>query len=434
MDVLIIIHLPPFIDNYILHMKKRKIFLFLLVSSCICYSVSSKASDSTLTIPAGTTALQTTYIQNDINYCKSSTGGGTVRLKGGAGNSDTFITAPICLKSNVTLRIDSGVTLLGDPTMADWTVGGTLYALLYTSGTNTNITITGRGTIDGNGKPWWDAFNANANLTRPYLIKPSNVTNLTIDSVTITNSPMFHVEPTQCTNVIIDHVTINTSDTTHNTDGIDPSVCKNVLITNCSISDGDDCIAIKSGRIGGNLVAGACQDITVANCTFGYGHGVSIGSETDNGFVNLRVTGCTFTNTTNGIRVKSYPGAGGLCQNLYYSNITMTGVTNPIVIDMDYSGDVGSYSTDNPSVYGLYINNLTSTGSSNDGTITGTASSLVQNINFSNVSLKTKSGGTANMTIAYAAGVKFSNVTINGSAASNGTNVITTNVTGTSGF
>ena len=112
----------------------------------------------------------------------------------------------------------------------------------------------------------------------------------------------------------------------------------------------------------------------------------------------------------------------------------MTGVTNPIVIDMDYSGDVGSYSTDNPSVYGLYINNLTSTGSSNDGTITGTASSLVQNINFSNVSLKTKSGGTANMTIAYAAGVKFSNVTINGSAASNGTNVITTNVTGTSGF
>jgi polygalacturonase len=388
----------------------------------------SDENDSTLTITSGNTALQTTYIQNAINYC-NSTGGGTVRLTIGS-----YYTAPIVLKSNVTLRIDSGATLYGSTTMSDWSPGGTLAAaLITTSGTNTNITITGQGTIDGSGAPWWAAFNSSG-ITRPYLIKISNITNLTIDSITVQNSPMFHIEPVQCTNVIIDHVKINTINTSPNTDGIDPSVCKNVLITNCSISDGDDCIAIKSGRINSKLVAGACQDITVANCTFGYGHGLSIGSETDNGFVNLRVTGCTFTNTTNGIRVKSYPGAGGLCQNLYYSNITMTGVTNPIVIDMDYSGDVGSYSTDIPSVYGLYINNLTSTGSSNDGTITGTSGSLVQNINFSNVSLTTASGGTAKMTIAYAAGVKFSNVLINGAAAKNGTNVTTSNVTGTSGF
>jgi polygalacturonase len=413
----------------------KKVFFLLFITGGICYSTACKASilddnDSTLTIAPGDTALQTTYIQNAINYC-NSTGGGTVRLTAGS-----YYTAPITLKSNVTLRIDSAATLFGSTNMADWSPGGSLVAaLITTSGnTNTNITITGKGTIDGSGAAWWAAYNANNSFNRPYLIKLSNVTNLTIDSITVQNSPMFHIEPTACTNVIIDHVTINTINTSPNTDGIDPSVCKNVLITNCSISDGDDCIAIKSGRESGKIVIGSCQDITIANCTFGYGHGVSIGSETDNGFLNLRVTGCTFNKTTNGIRVKSYPGAGGLCENLYYSNITMTGVTNPIVIDMDYSGDVGSYATDIPSVNGLYINNLTSTGSSNDGTITGTSGSLVQNINFSNVSLTTKSGGAANITIAYAAGVKFSNVVINGSAASNGGNVITTNVTGTSGF
>ena len=99
---------------------------------------------------------------------------------------------------------------------------------------------------------------------------------------------------------------------------------------------GDDNIAIKAGRNGSTLVPGGCQDITVTNCTFLHGHGLSIGSETNSGYKNIRVVGCTFNGTTNGIRVKSAVSAGGLCENLYYSDITMTKVTNPIVIDMAY--------------------------------------------------------------------------------------------------
>jgi polygalacturonase len=402
-----------------------KIFFLTLIASGIC-SFSAKASscwddnDTTLTVAAGDTTLQTNYIQKAIDYC-TNTGGGTVRLTAG-----TYRTAPISMKSNVTLRIDSGATLLGSPNMADWTVGGSLKNLINNSGSISNVTITGQGTVDGSGAPWWAAFNANSALNRPRLIYLSNVTNLTIDSITITNSPMFHIVPNNCKNVVIDHVTINTINTSPNTDGIDPSQCYNVLITNCSISDGDDNIAIKSS---GAYGFGGCQDITVANCSFGYGHGLSIGSGTSSGYTNLRVTGCTFNGTTAGIRIKSGPGEGGMVSNVYYSNITMKNVTTPIEVDYLYQNKVTT-PPDIPALSGLYINNLTATGSSNAGAIAGLSYLPLENIVFSNVNISAKSG----MKLSYADKVTFKNVIINKAPAKSGTNVTVTGVTNATGF
>ncbi|MFP5039384.1 glycoside hydrolase family 28 protein [Parasediminibacterium sp. JCM 36343] len=390
-------------------------FLHLLsIKTCMANTLDDD-NDSTLTVATGDTTLQTKYIQNAINYC-SSTGGGTIRLTAGV-----YRTAPLLMKSNITLRIDSAATLQGSPIMADWTVGTTLRNLLYTSGNLTNVRITGQGTIDGSGAPWWAAFNANNAVNRPRLIYLSNVTNLTIDSLNIQNSPTFHIVPNNCRNVVIDHITINTDKNSPNTDGIDPSGCYNVLITNCSVSVGDDNIAIKAGS--------NCQDITVANCTFGYGHGLSIGSETNGGYNNLRVTGCTFKSTTNGIRIKSGPGIGGLVSNTYYSNITMTGVTNPIVVDFTYANTVTT-PPKIPAVNNFFINNLTVTGSGNAGTFLGLTNSLIQNIVLTNVNIAAKKG----MAISFANGVTFKNVIINKAPAKNGTNVITTSVTGIQGF
>jgi polygalacturonase len=404
-------------------MNKR--FFFLLFTSFICFNITNAAihfedNDSTLSIVAGDTTLQTTYIQNAINYC-NSTGGGTVRLTLG-----TYRTAPVTMKSNVTLRIDSGATLLGSPNMADWTEKGSLKNLINNSNAISNVTITGQGTIDGSGAPWWTAYEANTSLTRPRLIQMQNVTNLTIDSVTLQNPPMFHIAPENCKNVLIDHVIINTIDTSPNTDGIDPAECYNVVISNCYISDGDDNIAIKSAAAYG---FGGCQDITVANCTFGAGHGLSIGSGTSSGYNNLRVTGCTFNGTTNGIRIKSGPGEGGLVSNVYYSNITMKNVYNPIVVDFAYQ-NVVTTPPDIPALGNFYINNLTVTGSNNAGQIIGLTNSILQNINFSNVNIAAKNG----MTLSYANDVTFKNVTINKAPAKNGTNVKTTGVTNTTGF
>ena len=406
-------------------MNKHLVYFLAFCVLCI-YSGKTFAcyddNDSTLTIASGDTTLKTTYIQGAINYC-NKTGGGTVRLTAG-----TYRTAPLKMLSNVTLRIDSAATLLGSPNMADWTVSGSLKNLLYTGSALTNVRITGGGTIDGSGAPWWAAYNAKTISNRPRLIYLSNITNLTIDSLTIQNSPSFHIVPNACTNVVIDHITINTDKNSPNTDGIDPSQCFNVLITNCSISDGDDNIAIKAGGNAG--AAAGCQDITVANCTFGYGHGLSIGSETSGGYNNLRVTGCTFNKTTNGIRIKSYTGAGGLVTNAYYSNITMTGVTNPIVIDWNYSTAVVTTPPNVPAGANLYFNNLTVTGSANAGIFNGLTNSIIQNIVMTNANISAKTG----MTIHYANGVTFKNVIINKAAAKNGTNVICTGVTGIQGF
>jgi len=414
--------------NYFLiyyNMTKRLVYIFVLTLGILSH-YSSKAADSTLApVIAGDTTLKTTLIQNAINYCNKN-GGGTIRLTGGI-----YRTGPIRILSNITLRIDSGATLLGSPIMTDWNVGTTMRNLLYTTGGPfVNVRITGKGTIDGNGAPWWAAYNANNTISRPRLIYLSNITNLTIDSLTVQNSPSFHIVPNTCKNVVIDHITINTLKTSPNTDGIDPSQCYNVLITNCSISTGDDNIAIKAG---GNVGFAATQDITVTNCTFGAGHGLSIGSETFGGYNNLRVSGCTFKSTTNGIRIKSSAGNGGLVSNTYYSNITMTGVTNPIVIDWNYSAPVTTTPPMIPAGSNIYFNNVNITGSANAGLFNGLTNSLIQNVVITNSNISASKV----MTMNYVSGVTFKNVIINKAAAKFGTNVTTTkagSVTGIQGF
>ena len=149
---------------------KRSLF-FSIIVLCLIHSNSIHAStfiddnDSTLSVAAGDTSLQTTYIQNAINYVSSS-GGGKVILTPGI-----YRTAQFSMKSNVNLYLDSGSVLLGSPIMADWTVGGSLLNLINNGGkTLTNVTISGRGTIDGSGAPWWAAYNANNAISRPRLI------------------------------------------------------------------------------------------------------------------------------------------------------------------------------------------------------------------------------------------------------------------------
>src|SRR5208283_2121473 len=103
-----------------------------------------------------------------------------------------------------------------------------------------------------------------------------------------------------------------------------------VLIQNCYISDGDDNI-----EIGGS--GGPAADVTVTNCAFGTGHGVSIGSITSGGVHDLTVINCTYNGTGYGIRMKSDNDRGGLVQNLKYCNLTMTNVGYPIVIYSYYN-------------------------------------------------------------------------------------------------
>ena len=83
----------------------------------------------------------------------------------------------------------------------------------------------------------------------------------------------------------------------------------------------------------------------ITNCTFGYGHGVSIGSGTTDGVTNLTVINCTFNNTDNGIRMKSDSGKGGNAQYLYYYNLSMTNITYAPIIIYSYYNTYGNPTT-----------------------------------------------------------------------------------------
>ncbi len=359
-------------------------------------------------------------LQQAIDSC-SAAGGGTLILPKG-----TYMIGPIYMKSNVTLYLDSLATLLASSNMNDFTIGTkTLNVINGTNSSNTaiqNVTIKGKGTIDGNGAAWWAAYKSNTSISRPRLVYIINCNNLTLDSITLQNSPSFHFVPNQCQNVTASNLKIFAPSTSPNTDGIDPSDCQGVTITNCVIDNGDDNIAIKAGRIN-NAIGIGCQDLTVTNCTFLHGHGLSIGSETNDGVKNLTVTNCTFNGTTNGIRLKSLIGAGGMMQNLHYTGITMTNVTNPLIIDLNYNGSA-PYPTDIPSVNGVYIDHLTVTGSKNAGSLVGLTNSMLQNISLTNMNISAQTG----LVLTNGANITMSNYNI---TVVTGKSIIATNATGT---
>ena len=134
-----------------------------------------------------------------------------------------------------------------------------------------DVTLTGKGTIEGNGSVWWEAAEearkkvSGFTLPRPNLIVPTRIKNLRISGITIQNSPKFHLVPTECEDVWIEGIKILAPERAANTDAIDPSICRNVTVTNCLKDVGDDNIAIKSGK----KVEGrefACENITITDC------------------------------------------------------------------------------------------------------------------------------------------------------------------------
>lgn len=289
--------------------------------------------------------IDTEAIQKAINEC-SSAGGGTVLLSSG-----TYLCKPIVLSSKVTLHLDEGAKLKATDDPQDFirpgrsieTAKGSSDFSAFIGGRNLNdIAITGKGVIDGSGVRWWipaeEARTKQAGYTmpRPRLILLEGCKNVKIIGVSLVNSPSFHLVPKRCENVLIESVTIRCPPIAPNTDAIDPAESRNVHISKCIIDVGDDNVALKSGRQNPQYPNQACANITVSDCTFIHGHGMSIGSETNGGVYNLHVENCTFERLASGIRIKSTRGKGGLVENITYRNIIMKNVKIPISISSWY--------------------------------------------------------------------------------------------------
>ncbi|MFQ3620823.1 MAG: glycosyl hydrolase family 28 protein [Spirochaetales bacterium] len=141
-----------------------------------------------------------------------------------------------------------------------------------------------------------------------------------------------------CEKVKIQGVTIQNPPDSPNTDGINPDSCKAVQISDCFISVGDDCIAIKSGmEEEEKQLVKPCESITISNCQLERGHGgIVLGSETTGGIRNVVVSNCLFKGTDRGIRIKTRRGRGGGVEHIRVSNCIMEEVLSPFTINMFY--------------------------------------------------------------------------------------------------
>jgi polygalacturonase len=352
----------------------------------------------------------TKAIQAAIDDCASA-GGGTVKLAGG-----TFLSAPIVLKSNITLEIGKGATLFGSadhadyPTKSEFGAPGTQSLV---SATNTEkIDITGGGTIDGNGESWWTQARATHNAGvvgavtfRPRLVVFDHCKHIRMEGVTVQNSPSWQIVPYYTDDMIIRNVRILAPQHSPNTDAIDPFSSSNMVIDHVYADVGDDNIAIKSGIINSPGPDAPSKNITITDCEFMHGHGLSIGSEIAGGAQNIHAERIHFKGTDQGIRIKANRDRGADVSNISFKDITMEDVKTSILISEYYpkalpDGEVAAEPVQRltPFFHDITIENVKSVNSAWAGVIVGLPESPVKDVVLKNVDIQAQKG----MNIAYA--------------------------------
>lgn len=341
--------------------------------------------------------LNTAAFTKAIAAVEAAGGGRLVVPKG------VFVTAPFKLCSRLDFHLAEGAVIqapdnfpaLGLPDPATLKTKDDVKAAFKVtpliSGKNIHdVALTGPGTIEGNGAMWWAwservARNkkdpARIVIPRPNLVVIDGCERLLVADVTLRNSSKFHLVPSNITDLTIERVKVRAPFDAPNTDAIDPGPGTNFLIRDCDIDTGDDDIVIKRG----------VTNALIENCTIRHGHGISIGSETYAGIKNMLVRNCTLEGTDNGIRIKSMRGAGGLTENVRYTNIRMKGVPNAIVLDLTYVDnnrpDFRGDPTRIPAIRNILIDHVTIEGSERFGRILGLPESRITGVTLRDVTI-----------------------------------------------
>lgn len=276
----------------------------------------------------------------------------------------TYLTAPLALKSHITLQFEAGATLLGVTVRSRYPVlpgelsdiysgealhfgafegnAMPMYQSLLTAEYAEDINIIGPGTVDGNAQnsDWWATFSQDP-VARPRLFFFNRCKHVTIHGLNAKNSASWQLHPYYSEHVHIYDVYVEAPKDSPNTDAIDPEACDYVDIIGCRFSVGDDCIAVKSSKIElGRKYKKAANHHTIRNCLMDFGHGaVTLGSEIGAGVQNLSVSQCYFRGTDRGLRIKTRRGRGkdSNINNVLFENIRMDGVLTPVTINMWYN-------------------------------------------------------------------------------------------------
>ena len=353
-------------------------------------------------------------IQQAIDEC-SANGGGTVLLPA----NHTFMSGPLCLKSNVNLHLEATAVLLANPDEGIYKLSafgenrGEGMMWIYANGAD-NISITGKGTIHGNGiafmgKELDDSYELKPVTTfdpRPHVLTLTDVKNLTIRDITIRDGAYWTVHLIGCDGAVIDGISLLNNLKIRNGDGIDLDHSRNVRISNCHITSGDDCICLKNRREFEQY--GPCHDITVTNCVMtSRSCAIKIGSENMDSIYNVVFDNCIITRSNRGLGIQNRDE--GTVTDVMFSNIIMDcqlwsdvwwGKAEPIYVT-SYPRANGNHKDANwrfpkgetvgrcGEVSRIYFNNIVA-NSENGCFVGGDVEGKVNNVHFSNVRLVRK--------------------------------------------
>ena len=375
--------------------------------------------------------------------------GGTVTFEKGS-----YVTGALFVKSNVHLRVDDGVTLLASHDESEYPrkptrVAGIemewLVAMINVKNAK-NVRISGDGTIDGNGKKWWDKY---WNLRREYepkglrwasdydaervrLMVVSRSSDVTIENLSLKRSGFWTVQILYSEFVTVDGVKISDNGGP-STDGVDVDSSSYVLIQNCDIDNNDDDICLKAGRdFDGLRVNRPTEYVFIRDNIIRRGAGiVSIGSETSGGIRYVVALNNQGIGTSNAVRLKSAKTRGGFIRDVLVRGLKLENVANPFSFTLNWNPSYSYASipkdiTNYPDFWkvmttpvlpvergycdisGIRIENVEARGANRIFSADGLPDKFIKNVEFSNITAEGKEAGT----IQYAENWKRKNVRI----------------------
>jgi polygalacturonase len=319
------------------------------------------------------------------------------------------------------------------------------YAPFIYAADSTNIAITGKGTLDGQGDAWrsWGSggdgwkrlqkmgddgvpvpdrkMGPSAKL-RPNMIQFYRCANILVADIAIVKPPMWTVHPVLSRNVTVRNITINSRNGGGNNDGVDPECSTDVHITGCTFNTGDDCIAIKSGRgVDGRRIGVPSSNIVIEDCTFIFSNrgAICVGSEASGGARMVFAQNCA-VNPANAkdslwyaLFVKTSNRRGGVIDGIHLRNITVGDLAKSAVyVTLNYSGSGNTGPIVNPVVQNITVDKMTAKGAPYALDLDGLSASHIKRVAISNSTFTgIETGGNR---IRNADQVTFSNVTING--------------------
>lgn len=353
-------------------------------------------------------------IQKAIDAC-SEAGGGNVVFS----TNHTFISGPVELKSNINIVLEANSVWKANPDESIYKLSafgenrGEGMMWIYAKDAK-NISITGKGTIHGNGvafmgKELHDSYELKPVTTfdpRPHVLTLFGVDNLTIRDITIRDGAYWTVHLIGCNGAVIDGINLLNNLKIRNGDGIDLDHSKNVRISNCHITSGDDCICLKNRRE--YETYGSCHDITVTNCVMtSRSCAIKIGSENMDSIYNVVFDNCVITRSNRGLGIQNRDE--GTVTDVVFSNIQMDcqlwsdvwwGQAEPIYVtsyprangnhkDANWRFPKGKTKGRCGEVSRIFFNNITAV-SENGCFVGGDEKGKVNNIYFNNVRLFNK--------------------------------------------